>query len=87
MIEFVIHCWILVGFLFALQHAKGESISKIENAWQRKVAWLLTLPAFVLVWFVVRTFEYLFMLASDMPRTCKVAVDSWHGITAEDKAQ
>lgn len=79
-----LNLWFMVGFWYAFKHASGEPISKIENDWQRKVAWLLTLPAFVFMWFVVRSCEYLCLLAKDIPQTLKVAADSWHGITTNE---
>lgn len=72
--------WFCVGLWFTLQHAKGQPLTTIPNHWQRRSAWLLTLPCYVSLWLIMRTIAYLAFLAGDLPIVWKTAKDSWNGL-------
>lgn len=78
--------WWLAGLHYAFFMAKGKQLASIKNGYQRRIAMVLCFPFFVSLWLVVRTIEYLFYVARDIPETAKTCVDSWNGIPKDLEA-
>lgn len=79
--------WLCSGFMWLMGQANGKQLASIRPHWVRIAAFILTIPAFVALWLLVRTIEYAAFLAKDVPATWQTVKNSWNGIPKVEEAE